>query len=190
MAAFSGTNVKTGPGLIYVAPVGTTEPTTASAALPSAWRPVGYTEEGVTISYAINNEPIEVAEEFDPIRYETTSREGSVSWSMAEVKRDNLALVLNKGANDGLSGSLEPPAPGSEVRVMIALDTAGSSATPNTAQSASGARWVFRQAIQAEAIEMARGKAPTKGLIPATFRLEKPAAAQPYIVFPDFNGNV
>lgn len=190
MAAFSGTNVKTGPGLIYVAPVGTSEPTTASAALPSAWRPIGYTEEGVTISYGINNEPIEVAEEFDPLRYETTSREGSVSFSMAEVKRDNLALVLNKGANDGLTGSIEPPAPGSEVRVMIALDTAGAPATPNTAPGTTNARWVFRQTLQAETIEMARGKAPSKALIPATFRLEKPASAQPYIAFPDANGNL
>lgn len=190
MATFSSTNVKTGPGIIYVAPTGTTEPTTASAALPSAWRPIGYTEEGITISYGIENEAIEVAEELDAIRYETTGRSGSVSFSMAEVQRTNLALVLNKGANDGNTGSLEPPAPGAEVRVMIALDTAGTSSTANSAPGTSNARWIFRQAIQAETIEIGRGKSPDKALIPATFRLEKPASAQPFIVFPDTNGNL
>lgn len=188
--AFSGTNVKTGPGLIYVAPVGTTEPTTASAALPSAWRPIGYTEDGVTINYGITNEPVEVAEEFDPLRYETTAREGSVAFSMAEVSRRNLLLVLNKGVDDATTGSIEPPAPGSEVRVMLALDSAGSSASPNTAPGSTNARWVWRQCIQAEAIEMQRAKAPGKALIPATFRLEKPSSLQPFIVFPDINGNV
>lgn len=188
--AFSGTPVKTAPGLIYVAPTGTTEPTTASAALPSAWRPVGYTEEGITISYGINNEPIEVAEEFDPLRYETTSREGSVAWSMAEVSRQNLALALNQGAAAASTGSLEPPAPGAELRVMIALDTGGTSTTANASQPTTGARWIFRQAIQAEAIEIGRSKAPDKALIPVNFRLEKPSGSQPFIVFPDANGNV
>lgn len=190
MAAFSGTNVKTGPGLIYVAPLGTTEPTTATAALPSAWRPIGYTEEGVTISYEITNEPIEVAEEFDPVRHETTGRSGSVAFSMAEVSRQNLALVLNAGAAAANTGSIEPPDPGDEVRVMIALDSAGQADSANTAPGTTNARWVWRQCLQAETIEMGRGKAPNKALIPATFRLEKPAGAKPFIVYPDANGNV
>jgi hypothetical protein len=187
---FSGTNVKTGPGLIYVAPVGTTEPTTASAALPSAWRPVGYTEEGLTISYTMNTEPIEVAEEFDALRYDMVSREGTVSFQMAEVSRANLAAVLNAGAAAATSGSLEPPAPGSEVRIMIALDTNGSSSTANVAPTSPNARWVFRQVIQSDAVEIARQKSPNKALLTASFRMEKPASLQPFIVFPDTNGNV
>lgn len=191
MSAFSSTNVKTAPGLIYVAPIGTTEPTTASAALPSAWRPVGYTDDGINISYGITVEKIEAAEEFDPLRWEMTSREGSVSFAAEEVSRQNLALALNAGANGAADQtSLEPPAPGSEVRVMIALDTAGTSSTANTAPGSTNARWVFRRAIQSDVISMDRKKAPAKALITAKFNLEKPASLQPFIVFPDANFNV
>lgn len=35
-------DVQLGPGLLYVAPVGTAEPTSASAALATAWREIGY----------------------------------------------------------------------------------------------------------------------------------------------------
>lgn len=188
--AFTGTPVKTGPGLIYVAPIGTTEPTTATAALPSAWRPVGYTEEGATISSGKTTEPIEVAEEFYPVRYDTTAEEGSVAFSMAEVSRQNLALALNAGADAATSGILESPAPGAEVRVMVVLDTAGSSASPNTAPGTTNARYIFRKCLQSEDIEMGRGKAPAKALIPATFRFEKPDGARPWGVYPDANGNV
>ena len=39
-------NVHLGVGWLYVAPIGTTEPTTASAALDAAFDPIGYTEDG------------------------------------------------------------------------------------------------------------------------------------------------
>lgn len=188
--AFTGTPVKTEPGLIYVAPIGTTEPTTATAALPSAWRPVGYTEEGATVSNVRNIEEVPVAEEFYPVRYETTGAEGSVAFSMAEVSRQNLALALNQGANAASSGLLEPPAPGSEVRVMIAIDSAGTSSTANAAPGSTNARYIFRQCFQGGTIDMGFAKSPNKRLIPVTFNMEKPSGAQPWGVFPDANGNV
>ena len=60
-------NVKLGAGRLYYAPLGTTEPTNCSTALPSAWIAVGYTENGTSIDTAITSEDIEVAEELDPI---------------------------------------------------------------------------------------------------------------------------
>lgn len=171
----TSSNVILGPGLLYVAPVGTTEPTNASTVLPSAnWREVGYTEDGTTFTYEITNEPIEVEEEFDPIFYRTTGRSGTVAFQMAEVTRQNLALAVNVGAAaPNNAASLEPPSPNSEVRVMIALNTDD------------GARWIWRQCLQASSIEIARKKAPDKALLPVEFRLEKPTGLQPWIVFPN-----
>lgn len=168
-------NVLLGPGLLYVAPVATTEPTNASTALPSAdWRAVGYTEDGTTFTYEITNEAIEVEEEFDPVFYRTTGRMGTVAFQMAEITRQNLALAVNLGADAANNAaSLEPPAPNSEVRVKVALDTDD------------GARWIWRQCLQASSIEIARKKAPDKTLLPVEFRLEKPTGVQPWIVFPN-----
>lgn len=171
------THIDLGPGLFYVAPIGTAEPTSSSAALPSAWRAVGYTEEGTTFNFEYTNEPIEVAEEFYPVSYRTTAVQGSVSLALAEVTRQNLALALNAGAAAADDAtSLEPPDPGAEVRVMGILDTE------------SDARWIFRQMFQSGNIEMNRRKAPDKALIPVEFRLEKPTGSAPWKVYPNAAG--
>lgn len=188
--AFSGTPIKTEPGLIYVAPIGTTEPATASAALPSAWRPVGYTDEGATVSSNTTVEGIPVAEEIYPIRYATTAADHSVAFAMAEVSRQNLALALNAGADAATTGIIEPPALGAEVRVMVIIDTAGTTTTANQAPGSTNARYIFRRCYQGGTIDMGFRKAPDKRLIQVTFNLEKPDGAQPWGAYPDANGNV
>lgn len=166
-----------GPGTLYVAPIATADPTNASSALPSAWRQVGYTEEGNTFKYGIETADVEVAEALDPVRIDTIKRSGMVSFSMAEMTRNNLVLSLNGGANAANdASSVEPPAPGAEVRVKLALDTLG------------GSRWVFRRCVQAGEIEIARKKSPDKALIPVEFKLELPTGQQPFIVFPAASG--
>jgi hypothetical protein len=172
----TGTNVLLGMGTVYVAAIGTTEPVSASASV-SSFRDVGYTDGGAVFSYELTSEKIEVDQEFDPIRWETTARNASIAFPMAEATRQNLALALNAGAaaaNDATS--FEPPDPGDEVRVMIVFD-------PDD-----GGRWIFRQCIQAGNLEIARRKAPAKALLPVTFRLEKPAGAAPFRVYPTFAG--
>lgn len=165
--------VEIGPGLLYVAPYGTTEPTTAEAVLDAAFREVGYTEDGSTFEYEISNEPIDVAEEFDPIKYMTTSRRASITFQMAEITRQNLALALNAGADAAETGDLEPPDPGDEERVTLIWDS-DDAAEPE--------RWVLRKCLQASTVSVRRQKAPNKTLIPVTFRLEKPTGVPPFIV--------
>jgi hypothetical protein len=174
------TNVLLGPGDIYVAPLGTAEPASASAALAAAWRAVGYTEEGNTFEYEIRTEPIEVAEEFDPVKIAMVGRSCSVTFSMAELTRQNLALALNMGAAEANDAtSLEPPDPGAEIRIMLVFDA-----------EESAARWIFRRAFSSDAIEIARKKAPDKALVPVKFALEKPTGAKLFKVFPGSDGRV
>lgn len=164
-------NVSMGPGTIYVAPIGTTEPTDNTTALPSAWRAIGYTEEGSVFTFDTSVEDIDVAEEFYPVATKVTAVSASVSFAMAEPTQQNLALALNTGAAGGAGASFEPPAPGTEVRVMFAVD------------KENGARWVFRKCFQAGSIEIANRKAPDKTLLAVEFRLEKPTGVQPWKVF-------
>lgn len=171
--------VQLGPGTLYCAPVGTTEPASASATLASAFREIGYTESGSEFQYEIKTADIDVAEEFDPVRIATTGRAASISFEMAQVSRQNLALALNIGANAANdASSLEPVSPGSEVRVMLVW------------QGDNGSRWIFRQCFQSSPIAIKRDKAPQKALIPVTFRLEKPSGSQPFKVFPAAAGLV
>lgn len=181
-AGGSSTNIALGAGRLYVAPLGTTEPTTASTALPSAWRVVGYTEDGTSISYEQSNEAIEVAEEVDPVLYVLASRMTKLTVQLAEITRRNLALAMGVGANEANDDTtLEPPAPGDEVAVMIVWDS-------DETASASNRRWLFRQAKANGALEMQRNKAPNKALMPVEWNLEKPASDEPFIVFPNASG--
>lgn len=176
---FNTDEIDLGPGVLYVAPVGTADPTSASATLPSAWREVGYTNEGSTIDIAYSNTGIPVAEEFYPVRYVTTNVEMSLGFAMKQASRRNLALAMNMGAdaaNDGTS--IEPPSPGDEVRVKIALVTDA------------GAMWVFRQCFQGGNLQISRQKAPNVATLPVQFRLEKPTGAEPFIVFPTADGQI
>lgn len=182
-AGGTATNVQLGPGRLYVAPLGTAEPTSASAAMPSAWRAVGYTEDGSAFSTTLTNEPVEVAEEVDPIRYVLSRRSNTLALAMAETTRANLALALGTGANEANSAAaFEPPDPGDEVAVMVVWDS------EDDPTSGTNTRWLFRQAKPGGTIDLARRKAPTKATIAVTFDLEKPANATPYKVFPDASG--
>lgn len=177
-------NIGLGAGRLYVAALGTAEPTDASSALPSAWRPVGYTEDGTTFTADITSDPVEVAEELEPVRWDNSSRRLSVAFSMAEVTRRNLALALSIGAAEANTAEyLEPPTVGSEVAVMLVWD---SDETPSAANS----RWLFRQAKPSGSIAIQRNKTPNKALIPVTFNLEKPSGLQPFRVYPDSAGRV
>lgn len=178
-------NVDLGPGRLYYAPLGTTEPTTCSAALPSAWIPVGYTEDGTQVETDITSEAIEVAEELDPILYEQTRRTTRVSLQMAEMTKKRLALALGAGAGeDDDSDSFEFPDAGDIVGVMFVWD---SEETP----SASNRRWIFRKCTPSGTVSTARRKAPQKALIPVTFDCAKPdASTKAVIVYPNASGQV
>lgn len=179
-------NVRLGPGRFYVAPLGTSEPASASAALPSAWRAVGYTEQGSAFSTNLTNSAVEVEEEVDPILYVLSKRENTLALAMAELTRRNLALALGSGANAANDATaFEPPDPGSEVAVMIVWDSEVAD-TPD----ASNTRYLFRQCKAGGTISIPRRKAPTKATIAVTFSLEKPSGSAPCKVWPNSSGLV
>jgi hypothetical protein len=92
------TQVRVGPGTLYIAPVGTVEPTDLATALNVAWLDLGYTAEGHTFTASPSFDPVEVAEEVDPVSYAMNG--GTLTVAGAVV-------------------TFDPPVPGTETRVAL-----------------------------------------------------------------------
>lgn len=161
------TKVRVGPGKLKIAPVGATEPTDLSTAWDAAWVDLGYTAEGHSFAATPTFEPVDVAEELDPIRYEATGREMRVEFALAEVTATNLSRALNGGTlvTSGTGAAqivtFEPPDPGEETRVALGWESLDGEE-----------RWVWRKCLQTGDIEVARRKAPEKATVPCAFMLE------------------
>lgn len=171
MPDFNAAAVRFGkPGKLFIAPLGTTEPTTTTAVWPTGWVPLGYTSEGSAFNYEISTDNVDVAEELDVLARVTTGRDASVEFALAEVTKRNLSIAFNGGviAGDGLAWSFEPPDLGSETRVMLGWD-----ANPTVANN--DLRWIFRQCLQGGSVGLENRKGTTKQTITVNFQLEKPA---------------
>lgn len=197
MTVFNPDNIKVGPGTLYAAPLGTAEPVSVSGAWPTGWIALGYTDAGSEFDFGPTTSPITVEEELWEIRQAITGYSGTMTFVLAEVTRQNLALVLNAGIGSGViaasqgtnpDGSIwqETPAAGSEVRVMLGWDSiplaAAAAADPNT-------RLIVRQTLQSGPVKRIARKGAAKSTFAASFKLEKPRGAQPfrYILEPNLD---
>lgn len=178
-------NLLTDPGFLMWAPLLSTEPANTvvaskfTDAWPAAWLSLGATEKGSVFNYSSKVEAINVAEFFDPIKFATTERGGTIAFNLADWTLKNLSRALNGGALTTVSGTgtttlskFEPAAPGTEVRCMIGWESLDSTV-----------RIVMRQTIQGGDISTDFAKAPSTAMIAATFNFEIPAAAQPFSVY-------
>jgi hypothetical protein len=157
-----------GPGILYVAPISTAEPTSITAAWPSGWLALGSTETGSEFIYNITVADIDVAEQLDPVKVATTKRKGDLKFDLAEFSAFHMQLALNGGATPPTvngAGVVVPTIPtiGQEVRVMIGWDSDDSQE-----------RWIWRRCLQAGSLGIKRQKAPAKSLITCDFQLEVP----------------
>ena len=179
-------NILVDPGFLWIAPLGTAAPTNTVTAgkfsdtIAAAYIPLGATTEGSEFAYSTEVEPIEVAEFFDPIRYATVSRSGSVAFALANWTLSNYRRALNGGVAaltaTGVAGSelttLEPPEPGAEVRSMLLWESTDATV-----------RILFRQTLQGGEVTSSFRKAPDYASIPCTFNLEVPSAGKPFTIY-------
>jgi len=157
--------VSLGPGYLLIAPLGSAEPEDLTAAWPSAWGKIGYTEEGSSFAQEVSSENVAVAEELDPIDSAPTGRTGSVSFASAEVTVQTLKRAMNGGVITTGAGfkTFEPPELGEELYVMLGFESEDGLE-----------RWVWRKGKQTGSVEMARRKGATKTSVSNTFTLYKP----------------
>lgn len=169
----NATNISLGAGTLYVAALGSTEPTDVTTALAAAWKEVGFTSEGSEISIDISTDPVEVAEEIDPVLHVMSGRTVTISFAMAENTARNLTLALNGGTVSTAAGvtTYNPPAPGAAQRVMLVF-------VSEDGQE----RWIFRQCFQAGGVTVARRKGADYATIPVEFRAEKVSGKQAFTV--------
>lgn len=184
--AIATPNILTDPGFLWIAPLATAAPTNTvttgkfSDSIAATWIPLGATSEGSTFSYSSTVEPIRVAELFDPVKYVTTERSGSIAFNLANWTLSNYRRALNGGTAaltpTGSAGSelttLEPPEPGQEVRAMILWESTDSTV-----------RLMIRQAMQGGEVSSAFAKAPTNAVIPCTFNFEVPSSGKPWTIW-------
>lgn len=162
--------VKVGPGLLYIAAAGTPLPADLTTAWGAAWTQMGYTEEGHGFTSTPSYDPIEVAEELLPIRYEATGAEYRVEFALAEITAKNFQTAFNGGTltTSGVGAAqttkFTPPlATADPIRVALGW------------QSQDGKeRWVWYKCLQTGASERAARKAPAKATIPMSFLVEIP----------------
>lgn len=177
-------NVDLGPGRLYAAEIGTQEPTSVSAAVPSAWRVIGYTLEGSVFSFETTTEGVMVAEEIDPIRFVATARTSTVEFVMAETTVSRLALALGAGASIvDSAASFEFPDPDQQKDVMLLWDKMD-------VPDANNRRYLFRQCRPSGTISIENRKAPTVRGISVTFNCSKPSAASPVRIYPSASGGI
>lgn len=158
------------PGVLRIAPLGTTEPTAVDAAWPSGWVPLGYTDEGSSFSYEISTDNVEVAEELDVLARVTTGRDASVEVALAEITYKNLTIAFNAGlmVGDDAAWTFEPPELGNEARIMLGWDA-------NPVVASNDLRMIFRQCLQGGSVTLENRKGAAKQTITTKFQLEKPA---------------
>lgn len=158
-------NVRVGPGILKVAPIGTPEPSDLATPWDNAWVDLGYTESGHTVEMSQAFENVFVAEEVDPIITLQTERITRVSLEAAEVTAANLQRALNGGTITTPAGLVifEPPDVGDYTFIMLGWEADDGLE-----------RVVWRKVLSTGNASIARQKAPNKATIGMTFTLNKP----------------
>lgn len=97
VTAGNAEQVRVGPGQILVAPYGTACPVhlVDLATLNAAWRDIGYTTGGSTVTYAQTSGDVVVAERLRAISHEITDVQMTAAFEMAQVNLENLQLATN-----------------------------------------------------------------------------------------------
>lgn len=186
MSSFDPLHVKVGPGTLYAAPIGTTEPTALTGAWPAGWVTLGYTDAGSVLALTPTVEDVVVAEEAYPVDSEVVTYAGSLAFIMAEDTARNYRFALNAGITGdvvaGTSGStddggswVEPADVGNEKKVMLGWDALPKGGTSGT----SSGRLIVRRTLQVGEIGTPFQKAPNKRVVPVNFRILKPTGLQP-----------
>jgi hypothetical protein len=160
----SGTasNIVIGAGWLYMAPLGTSEPTDSTTALPSAWIAIGYTEDGHDMTVGRTNDDIEVAEVNFPVLVVNSKTNVKLKFRMAEPTARNLVAALGNGAGgSNTATSLEIDTALTGIMLVHESNAAGSLTTNR--------RKIFRECYPSGDLTTGFKKSPGKTLLDVEF---------------------
>ena len=130
---------------------------------------IGYTEDGVLITYTPEVTDIEVNEETFPIGGSLVKEEVAVALSFAESEMANMNLAMS-GADDGTANTIKLGGGVlNEISVVIEADAPGGTA---------GKRLIIIPKVHAVGAVGTPYKKGEKNLIPAEFRAKKPTTGR------------
>jgi hypothetical protein len=164
--------ISIGAGSLFIAPIGTTEPVSLTAAMVSGWVNVGYTEKGTTFTRGVTATDVDVAEEFYAVAKVITAYTGTVDFALSQITAQNLSFCFNGGTvttNVGVDVYFDPPAAGTETYAMLAWQS-------NDASE----RYIWRKCLQTGATATSRQKVLPQALLPVSFNIVKPSGLQPW----------
>lgn len=159
--AVTATNLIQGPGTLYAADFGETEPAdTAVASAPAVdWTDVGGTQDGVRLVITQEYAELEVDQVVDVPGRRLTKRDMSIATNMAEPTLENLVIALNGGATStGGTGGTAYKA------YDPAMDTSATQPTYRAllfdgyAPNGKARRVIVRKALSVESVEAAYKK--------------------------------
>lgn len=177
--AITPTRIKTGPGIIRYALLGTAIPTITAAvskvvATPAwtSWVAPGSTDAGLTYTENSETSDINVAESLYPVRTVTTGKSSRIAFTLSEIDDLNWQLAMN-GGTLGTSGTgvtklntYVPPLVGSERRVMLSFQSLEDDEII-----------VWPQVFNVGSVEVVRGTYETKAGLSLEFNAELPDPA-------------
>jgi len=179
-------NVAIGAGYLFVADIGSALPANTVAgsiftdAWPGAWVLAGATSKGTIFNDEVKASPIDAAEFYNAIGYETDGTETSIEGELLDINASNLKRVRNggtitvTGTGATTMSAYKPPLPGAEVRKMIGWES-----RDNTE------RIILPAAFQIGRISITRNKGgANKAGLPFKWMAETPtSASDPYLYY-------
>jgi hypothetical protein len=110
--ALDATEVRLGvTGNLYKAPVGTAMPTDVTAALAVAWKELGYTETGPSMSVDASKEQFTPWQAVSPVREVVTSQMVTATFTLWQRNAETLKLAWGGGTVTGTTTKIfTPPA--------------------------------------------------------------------------------
>jgi IPT/TIG domain len=170
--------VDIGPGLLYLAPIGTSEPTSPDPTTwGTSWVEMGYTDNGSTFKTAPTLDDVSVAEELDPVLTIVTALKSTLAMDLAQITAFNLGIAFGGGTITTPSGlvTFEPPLTGKGLLpVMLGwIASAGDEAI------------VWRKCQPNQSLNLQRQKGNNKALINVEFTVLALSGVPPWIWIAD-----
>ncbi len=148
MSANSDQVVVGAAGRVYVAPVGTTLPTSPTSLLDASFADLGYvSEDGVTLSFALTTEDVTAWQTAFPIRRIGTGFEGSAAFTLLQFNSDTVSVAFG-------GGTVTEPTPGVyKYTPPAASDVAEYSAVIEWSDGSRDYRWVINRCTVSDGVE-------------------------------------